>query len=142
MGNTPGSSVCVPESFLVGGGFSTIYLSQAYGPGTPSFATSYQGGSPGFPDQATCESHCLYCCNPTGTTFCELTWAQPVCPITGLASQASLWDCINVTTAAGNYPCSSTQYEYCCDPVDGCISFVGTMPQNCVQGPYANLSSL
>ena len=140
VGNTPGSSVCVPESFLVGGGFSTIYLSQAYGPGTPSFATSYQGGSPGFPDQATCESHCLYCCNPTGTTFCELTWAQPVCPITGLASQASLWDCINVTTAAGNYPCSSTQYEYCCDPVDGCISFVGTMPQNCVQGPYATLA--
>jgi len=140
VGNTASSSVCVPESFLVGGGFTSVYLSQAYGPGTPSFATSYQGGSPGFVDQATCESYCRYCCNPTGTTFCELSWGQVVCPITNLSSQPSVFDCITVTTAAGNYPCASTQYEYCCDDFNGCISFVGAMPQNCVLGPFNNLS--
>ena len=140
VGNTAGSSVCVPDSFLIGGSFSFAYLSQAYGPGTPSFATSFQGGSVGFVDQATCESLCRWCCNPTGTTFCELSWGQPTCPISNLSSEVSVYDCITTTMGAGNYPCSNTQYEWCCDPIAGCMSYVGTMPMGCVSGPYADLT--
>ena len=140
VGNTPGTSNCVPESFLVGGAFTAAYLSGAYGPGTPSFGNSYQGGSPGFTDQATCESYCRWCCNPTGSTQCELEWGQALCPVTNLTSQISMYSCITLTQLYGTYPCGQTQYEWCCDPVAGCISYLGTMPVGCVLGPFSDLT--
>ena len=91
-------------------------------------ATPYPAGATGFASLTDCQAACRFCCDTTVSCLCDLNPYNFSCAI-------SIGDCISLQT---QYPCCPQSTEYCCHATDGCISFVGTMPADCVHGPFSN----
>jgi len=91
-------------------------------------ATPYPAGATGFASLSDCQAACRFCCDTTVSCLCDLNPYNFSCAI-------SIGDCISLQA---QYPCCPQSTEYCCHATDGCISFVGTMPSDCVHGPFSN----
>ena len=136
VGITPNSSNCVSNTL----GTPPPNPANSWGLLAPGFTQPCLYGTPNcysFGTLGLCEQHCRFCCDvaPPGTSFCQLDWLNPACDV-------SLYDCTQTSiTVYGAYPClGRPDVEFCCEPIQGCQSYiVGNPPAGCF-GNYASMA--